>query len=135
MKRFLSLLFVLIFLFVPMACASGAASTSNDPVLGVYHVTTAEYSGFTVSINEILDEGMEIKLKPNGKCDIVVNGTTASGKWMLSGTDITIKGVGSEWEGILENGVMRLQYGDDLVFNLEKTDPSADADGVLPLRY
>lgn len=126
MKRFLSLSLALVFLLA-IACTSGAASTlDDDPNLGVYHATTAEYSGFTVSIDEIIDEGMDIELKSNGRCDILVNGKKASGKWALSGTDLTVKGGGIEWQGTLENGVMRLQYGDDLIFNLIRSDPSSD---------
>lgn len=126
MKRFISLSLVLAFLLLGAACNSGALSTSDDdPNLGIYHATTAEYSGFTVSIDEIIDEGMDIELKANDRCDIFVSGKKASGKWSLSGTDLTVKGGGIEWQGTLENGVMRLQYGDDLIFNLIRNDPSA----------
>ena len=128
MKRFISFSLVLSFLILAIACTSGALSTSEDPnldVYGVYHATTAEYSGFTVSIDEIIDEGMDIELKANGRCDIFVSGKKASGKWSLSGTDLTVKGGGIEWQGTLENDVMRLQYGDDLIFNLIRNDPSA----------
>lgn len=135
MKRFLSLLLVLIFLLLAVACASDMPDAATDPNLGVYRATTAEYSGFTVSIDDVLESGMEIKLKSNGKCDIVVSGTKVGGKWTLSGTDITVKGGGVEWEGSLENGVMRLLYGDDLIFNLEKEAPSASILKAVPSRF
>ena len=134
MKRFLSFFLVLAFLFLPIACSSGAASALDDPNRGVYHATTAEYSGFTVSIDEIIDQGMDVELKSNEKCDIFVSGKKASGRWSLSGTDLTVKGGGIEWKGTLENGVMRLQYGDDLIFNLIKNDPSADSGNIFPSR-
>ena len=135
MKRFLSLLLVLMFLLLSVACASEKPDDAADPNLGVYRATTAEYSGFTVAIDDVLEDGLEIKLKSNGKCDIVVSGKKVGGKWTLSGTDITVKGGGVEWEGSLENGAMRLLYGDDLIFNLEKEAPEANAGATLPVRF
>ena len=138
MKRFFSLLLALTFLLSFAACASGGASNEpDDPNLGVYYATTAEYSGFTVSIDEILEGGMEITLKPNGKCDIMVGGKTVGGKWTLSETGITVKGGGVEWEGSLTDGEMRLQYGDDVIFNLTKnpgSDPSVEVCSICPVR-
>lgn len=140
MKRFFTLFLVAAILLVPVACNLGSAqSDANDPNLGVYVATTAEYSGFTISIDEILDEGgMEIELKPNGKCNISISGRGVGGKWELTGTDIAIKGGGVEWEGTLIDGNLRLVYGDDVVFNLTKnteSEPSASAASPSLLRY
>ena len=117
MKKFLSFLLVVLILMLAVGCSSG--DKADDPNLGLYTAKTAEYSGFTVSVDQFFEKGFTIELKSGGKCKLSADGETASGKWTLDGTKFHVAGGGIECDGTLENGVMSIDY-DGVTFNLIK---------------
>ena len=122
MKKFLSCLLAALLLLSIAGCSSG--DDKNDPNLGVYTAKTAEYSGFTLSVDEFFEKGFTIELKSGGKCKLTADGESANGKWTLDGTAFHVTGGGIDCDGTLENGVMRLDY-DGVVFNLVNEDYAA----------
>ena len=127
MKKFLSCLLAALLLLSVVGCSSG--DDKNDPNLGVYTAKTAEYSGFTLSVDEFFEKGFTIELKSGGKCKLTADGESASGKWTLDGTAFHVTGGGIDCDGTLENGVLRLEY-DGVVFNMINEDyvsPAAQA--------
>ena len=113
MKKLTSLLLIALLLL----CAAGTAYAEEDPNLGVYTGTTAEYSGITLSLETFFENGFSIELKENGKCILNADGVQASGTWTLEGTAFTVTGGGLDCSGTLENGLMRLEY-EGVIFNL-----------------
>lgn len=113
MKKLTSLLIPLLLL-----CVAGAAAyAEEDPNLGVYTGTTAEYSGITLSLESFFENGFSIELQENGKCILNADGVQATGTWTLEGTAFTVTGGGLDCSGTLENGLMRLEY-EGVIFNL-----------------
>ena len=117
MKKILSFVLAALLLLSFVGCSSG--DDKNDPNLGVYTAKTAEYSGFTVSVDQFFQEGFSIELKSGGKCKLTADGESASGKWTLDGAKFHVEGGGIECDGTLENGVMSIDY-DGVIFNLIK---------------
>ena len=124
MKKCLSCLLAALLLLSVVGCSSG--DDKNDPNLGVYTAKTAEYSGFTLSVDEFFEKGFTIELKSGGKCKLTADGESASGKWTLDGTAFHVTGGGIDCDGTLENGVLRLEY-DGVVFNMINEDYVAPA--------
>ena len=118
MKKFLSVLLAALLLVLAIGCSAG---DDDDPNLGVYTAKTAEYSGFTVNVDQFFEQGFSIELKSGGKCKLTADGKTASGKWTLDGTAFHVNGGGIDCDGTLENGVIRLDY-DGVIFNMVKGD-------------
>ena len=116
MKKFLSVLLAALLLMLAVGCGGDKA---DDPNLGVYKAETAEYSGFTVSVDQFFEKGFTIELKSGGKCKLTADGESASGKWTLDGAKFHVEGGGIECDGTLENGVMSIDY-DGVIFNLIK---------------
>ncbi len=114
MKKLLTCLLAALLLMSFLGCSSGDA---DDPNLGVYTAKTAEYSGFTVDVNQFFEKGFTIELKSGGKCKLTADGESANGKWTLEGTKFHVNGGGIDCDGTLEKGVIRLDY-DGVVFNL-----------------
>ncbi len=116
MKKILSCLLAVLLLTMAVACSG---EKEDDPNLGVYTAKTAEYGGITLSVEEFFEKGFTIELKSGGKCKMIADDTSASGKWTLDGTAFHVEGGGIDCSGTLENGVMSIDY-DGVVFNLVK---------------
>lgn len=116
MKKFLSILLAALLLTLAVGCGGDKA---DDPNLGLYTAKTAEYSGFTVSVDEFFEEGFAIELKAGGKCKLTADGETANGKWTLDGAKFHVEGGGIDCDGTLENGVISIDY-DGVIFHLVK---------------
>lgn len=86
----------------------GDKAASADPNLGVYNATTAEMMGMEMAVSDFWEGGFTIELKSNGKCAMEIDGSKASGKWTLEGTDFHIKGGGLECDGTLSMGSLTL---------------------------
>lgn len=119
MKKILSCLLAALLLVSVMGCSSG--DDKNDPNLGVYTAKTAEYEGFTLSVEEFFEKGFTIELRSGGKCKLTADDESANGKWTLDGTAFHVTGGGIDCDGTLENGVLRLEY-DGVIFNLVNAD-------------
>ena len=117
MKKILACLLAVLLLALALGCSSG--DDKNDPNLGVYTAKTAEYSGITLNVDQFFEKGFTIELKSGGKCKMIADDTSASGKWTLDGTAFHVEGGGIDCSGTLENGVMSIDY-DGVVFNLVK---------------
>ena len=111
MKKSIAIVMALLMTLALCACTgNGSGTKSSDPNLGVYKATTGEMSGFEVALTDMFEQGFSIELKEKGKCDLVVDGQKASGKYTIDGNSITIKGGGMELSGTIGNGVMKLDY-------------------------
>ena len=117
MKKILSCLLIILLLAVAVGCSSGGKD--DDPNLCVYTAKTAEYGGFSLSVEEFFEKGFSIELKSKGKCKLTADGSSASGKWTLDGTAFHVEGGGIDCGGTLEDGVIRLDY-DGVIFNMVK---------------
>ena len=118
MKRTAAILLALVMALSLIACTGSSDPKSSDPNLGLYEATTMEYMGFSVGVSDLFEQGFSIELKANGKCVLNADGKTANGKWTLDGRDFTVKGGGLDCTGTLENGVILLQYDDDVTITL-----------------
>jgi hypothetical protein len=116
MKKILSCLLAALLLLMCLGCSGGK---DDDPNLGLYKAETAEYSGITLDVKNYFAEGFTIELKSGGKCKLMADGHTASGKWTLDGTAFHVNGGGIDCDGTLENGVIHLDY-DGVTFNMVK---------------
>ena len=116
MKKILAFLLAALLLLTFLGCSGG---DDDDPNLGLYEAKTAEYSGFTVAVDQFFQQGFTIELKSRGKCKLFADGKTASGKWTLDGTAFHVNGGGIDCDGTLENGVIRLDY-EGVIFNMVK---------------
>ena len=111
MKKSIAILMALLMTLALFACTGNASGTkSSDPNLGVYKATTGEMSGFEVALTDMFEQGFSIELKEKGKCELLVDGQKASGKYTIDGNAITIKGGGMELSGTIKDGVMKLDY-------------------------
>ena len=117
MKR-LGLWLLALCMLLSLACAGGSANDVDDPNLGLYKATTMTYAGYELGVEDLFEEGFTIELKANSKCELVADGDKANGKWTLNGTDFTVKGGGIDCAGTLEDGVMKLQYDEDVLITL-----------------
>lgn len=102
MKRILAAMLVLVCCMMCAACGS----KEPNPNAGVYNAYTAEMMGLTIGVESVYPDGFSIELKDGDKCRITVGADSASGKWALDGSSISISGGGVELEGTLENGLM-----------------------------
>jgi len=118
MKRISALWLALLLLLSLFGCGSDDTAKTDDPNLGIYKATTMSYSGFTMDVTDLFEEGFTIELKPNGKCTLTVDGDSASGKWTLDGTAFTVSGGGLDCTGTLKEGTMSLQYDEDTIITL-----------------
>ncbi len=118
MKRISALWLALLLLLSLFGCSSDDAAKTDDPNLGVYKATTMTYSGFTMDVTDLFEDGFTIELKSNGKCTLTVDGDSANGKWTLDGTAFTVNGGGIDCTGTLKDGTMVLQYDEDTTITL-----------------
>ena len=116
MKKTLIWLLIALLLLTALGCSGGK---DDDPNLGAYTATTAEYAGVTRSVDGFVGSGFTIELKSGGKCKMTIDGTSASGKWTLDGTAFHVTGGGIDCDGTLSDGLLRLDY-DGVTFNMEK---------------
>ena len=89
--------------------ACGKDSGEADPNLGVYKATSAEMSGFEISVEEAFEGGFTIELKKGGKLRLEADGDSGNMKWTLEGDKFHAEGGGAEFDGTLKDGVMVLE--------------------------
>ena len=124
MKRLLAILLAVLMALSLAACTSGG---SDDPNLGKYMGTRAEYSGMSLALENVLDGGeTSIELKGGGKCTVILGGDSFNGKYALAGEDITFTIQREDYVGTLKAGVIRLEFqGMTLVFEKEGAGDAA----------
>ena len=124
MKRLLAILLAVLMALSLAACTSGG---SDDPNLGKYMGTRAEYSGMSLALENVLDGGeTSIELKGGGKCTVILGGDSFNGKYALAGEDITFTIQREDYAGTLKAGVIRLEFqGMTLVFEKEGAGDAA----------
>jgi cell division septation protein DedD len=124
MKRLLAILLAALMALSLAACTSGG---SDDPNLGKYMGTRAEYSGMSLALENVLDGGeTSIELKGGGKCTVILGGDSFNGKYALAGEDITFTIQREDYVGTLKAGVIRLEFqGMTLVFEKEGAGDAA----------
>ncbi len=125
MKRLLAILLAALMALSLAACTSG--SNDDDPNLGKYMGTRAEYSGMSLALENVLDGGeTSIELKGGGKCTVILGGDSFNGKYALAGEDITFTIQREDYVGTLKAGVIRLEFqGMTLVFEKEGAGDAA----------
>ena len=124
MKRLLAILLAALMALSLAACTSGG---NDDPNLGKYMGTRAEYSGMSLALENVLDGGeTSIELKGGGKCTVILGGDSFNGKYALAGEDITFTIQREDYAGTLKAGVIRLEFqGMTLVFEKEGAEDAA----------
>ncbi len=124
MKRLLAILLAALMALSLAACTSGG---NDDPNLGKYMGTRAEYSGMSLALENVLDGGeTSIELKGGGKCTVILGGDSFNGKYALAGEDITFTIQREDYAGTLKAGVIRLEFqGMTLVFEKEGAGDAA----------
>lgn len=95
-------------LMMLMLTACGGSGEA-DPNLGLYVAKTASMSGFTLSVEEMYEDGFTIELKKRGKLRVEADGEGGSMKWTLDGDHFHAEGGGAIFDGTLKDGVMVLE--------------------------
>lgn len=103
-----ALLAILAVVLIAVLGGKGDKAASADPNLGVYNAVTAEMMGMEMAVSDFFEDGFTIELKSGGKCAMEIDGSKASGKWTLEGSDFHIKGGGLECDGTLDKGSLTL---------------------------
>lgn len=131
MKKIISLLLTLTFIFA--LCACGA----TDPNLGRYNGSQIDIMGW-MDMSEVFEGESYIELEADGEGTIALAGESASLTWTLDGEDITITIEEVDSTGTLKDGVLTLDdflgTGFAATFVKEGTEDAAaedDADAVF----
>lgn len=106
MKKLMSIFLALTLLFCLCACGS------EDPNAGIYTCTSVEYSGMSLTAEEVYEGGVTLELRAGGRGTLDIEGDKGSVKWSLDGTDFTLTTADGESKGTLENGVIRVELLD-----------------------
>ncbi len=132
MKKFGSLLLILVLLFTLSACNS-TGGDKDDPNLGVWHAVSASMAGINMDVADIFEKGVTLELKGNGKFDMTVEGESAGGKWAYDGDALKLTADGIEMTCVVENGMLILTdllgAGVDLTFEKEGGYNGATGEG------
>ena len=78
-KKLLAVMSVLVLLLAFTAC--GGKDMSDSPYLGTWTATTAEMSGFEMSVESILGGEFTFTLEDDGNCTMSIAGEEDSGSW------------------------------------------------------
>lgn len=131
MKKIISLLLALTFIFA--LCACGAA----DPNLGRYNGSQIDIMGW-MDMSEVFEGESCIELEADGEGTIALAGESASLTWTLDGENITITIEEVDSTGTLKDGVLTLDdflgTGFAATFVKEGTEDAAaedDTDAVF----
>ena len=81
MRKLLVILSIMVMVFVMTGCGE---NTSSSPYLGTWSATSAEYNDIEMEITTLFPDGFTITLNDNGKCDVSIDGTNETGKWVES---------------------------------------------------
>ncbi len=117
MKRFVSLILVLMLILALAACGG-----EPDPNAGLYEATTAEYAGFSLEVSSLYESGLSLELKDGGRAILTMDGTDYSVKWSLEGEALTITAADIELSGTLSDGSMVLDMGEGVSVTFSKTN-------------
>ena len=104
MKKVLAITFCL---FLAVCALTGCGTDMSDsPYLGTWSATTAEMSGFELSVEEIFGN-FDITLNDNGKCDVDISGEKDSGSWSQTENGFSIE---DEMEFVVDGDTAVLEY-------------------------
>lgn len=120
--RWIALLVVMTLVLV--ACGSGDAPKekyADSPHLGKWVAIEATALGMTMKADEIFDEGFSIDLKADGKCELFVDGDTATGTWEPIDNGIKFTEGSESIDAKVADGKLQFEYeGAQIVFEKEK---------------
>ncbi|MCR5507661.1 MAG: hypothetical protein K6F34_03145 [Lachnospiraceae bacterium] len=107
-KRISPAVIMLTAVLLMLTACGGKGSKEDDPNLGLYTATTAEYGGIKLSVDEAFGGGFSIELKKKGKAYCKIGEDGGNIKWTLDGETFHAEGGGAEFDGTLKDGVMIL---------------------------
>ncbi|MBQ0059364.1 MAG: hypothetical protein KBS83_05340 [Lachnospiraceae bacterium] len=112
-KKSLALIAILILCFIMTAC--GKAKYADNPCVGTWTATTADYSDYNISveIEELFPGGFIFVLEDTGKCTVKVSGDEESGKWSPTDNGFNVEG---EFDFVVDGSNATLDY-DGIVIN------------------
>ncbi len=102
----------MISLFMLAGCG-GSDSGEFDEYIGEYTARSAEMSGMSISVENVVEGGFSIELKKKGKGTATISGESAGIKWTIDDDDFHAEGGGVTFDGTLKDGVMILENFDD----------------------
>ena len=121
MKKTLMVLLA-IMIMIPLA-ACGGGGDSDDPNLGTYICTEAEYMGITIGVDDLgVDGDITIELKSNGKGKLNQGSDSYNITWTLDGEDFEFKDSSVTVAGTLADGLMVVEFEEDMFLTFEKED-------------
>ena len=98
----------------------------DSALLGRYNGALAQHQTDVLFLSDVFGGEAYIQLGEKGSCAVTLSGTTAEGKFKLDGSDITLNLGGQMVTGILEDGLLVLDWMDTgytLTFCLEGLTP------------
>ena len=116
-KAIMLLLAVILCASMLAACGSGS---SDDANVGVWIAYAIDAYGNETDIFDLYDDGATIDLKSNGSCTLVIDGESASAKWKLSGTVLTVTSGGESYSGSIKSGVLSFDLSRDVTIYFSK---------------
>ncbi len=105
MKRAIPfLLCAVLMLFCFTACGE---DLSDSPYVGTWTSTTAEYSGFEMSVDSLFDGDLVFELKDNGRCVGSIGSEDASGKWTETENGFNVE---DEFDFVVDGDTATMEY-------------------------
>ncbi len=111
MKKLHALLLsaLMIFVFVLAGCGGNPDLYADSEYLGTWTATTAEYSGFTIPIDDLMD-GFSFTLEADGSASATIDGDTGKGDWEPTDDGILLKDSTGEMSFTGADGNLVIEY-------------------------
>lgn len=123
-KRIRWVALLMVMMLVLVACGGGDTTKgkyADSPHLGKWVAVEASAFGMTMTAEDIFEEGFWFDLKADGKCELFVDGDTATGTWEPSDDGVKFTEGSDSYEAKYEDGRMKFEYeGVEIFFEKEK---------------
>lgn len=128
MKKLLSIMMTLAFVFVLAGCGGGAAA--DEPYMGNYTVSAAEMMGVELTGDEIPVAGWTMEIGANGKGSMDVDGDSAKLSYTVEGSTMTIDLQGEELVATIGDGTLTFDDFMGMGLKITFSKDAAAADGA-----